>query len=125
MDLTQEYLKSIFYYCPGTGYLYRDGKRAGYRFSSADNTYRSIQIKGKSYREHRVIWLYVYGEWPKGCIDHIDGNRSNNRVSNLRDVSYLENQKNRKLNANNSSGMPGVTWNKPSKSWRVSIYDNR
>lgn len=58
---------------------------------------------------HRLAWLYVYGEWPNGDIDHIDGDRLNNRIANLRDVSRrvnLENQ--RRPKACNKSGFLGV-----------------
>ena len=59
-----------------------------------DNGYSRTNILGKRYLTHRVVWLLHYGEWPKGQVDHIDGNRQNNKISNLRDVGYTENAQN-------------------------------
>lgn len=56
---------------------------------------------------HRVIWVLEHGEWPD-CIDHVNGDRTDNRISNLRSVSHLENMRNRKLSAKNEVGYPGV-----------------
>jgi hypothetical protein len=67
-----------------------------------------IIYKGKQYRAHRVIWEMVYGEPPKNTIDHIDGNPSNNRLENLRDVSHAENRRNNKVSKANRSGVSGV-----------------
>lgn len=67
-----------------------------------------IIFEGKQYRAHRIIWEIVYGHPPEGTIDHVDGNPSNNRIENLRDVPHSENQRNKKLNKRNKSGVPGV-----------------
>lgn len=53
--------------------------------------YRRIMLDYKMYLAHRIIWLLHYKEWPKGFIDHIDGNPRNNKLENLRDVSHSEN----------------------------------
>ena len=70
---------------------------------------------------HRVIWAMVYGDWPKGQIDHIDGNGLNNRIQNLRDVTHSENQRNKRLQSRNKSGHSGVTWYKPTQKWQAFI----
>ena len=70
--------------------------------------YIKIKLKGKSYLAHRLIWLMFYGEWPKNEIDHIDGNRLNNSISNLRDVTRSINQKNAHARKDNVSGVRGV-----------------
>lgn len=57
--------------------------------------YRHVIVKGKCYKSHRLAWLLYYGEWPKGQIDHLNGERDDNRISNLRDCSPKENQRNR------------------------------
>jgi hypothetical protein len=59
---------------------------------------------------HRAAWLYVHGKWPNGQIDHINGDRSDNRISNLRDVSHSVNQQNvHRPRRDNASGFLGVT----------------
>ncbi|OXJ16304.1 HNH endonuclease signature motif containing protein [Burkholderia sp. HI2500] len=59
------------------------------------NGYRHVKVDGVLYASHRLIWLLIHGEWPKGMIDHIDGDRLNNRISNLRDVDAKGNGANR------------------------------
>jgi len=69
---------------------------------------------------HRVAWALHYGEWPKHEIDHINGNKRDNRIQNLRDVPHLLNQRNRGLRADNTSGADGVSWMKAGF-WRVTV----
>lgn len=87
-----------------------DGK--GYRHGSLDYTYLRL---------HRVLWAMTYGAWPEGEIDHIDGDRQNNQIENLRIVTRTENRRNQKLSKNSSSGRMGVSWYKPYAKWRASI----
>lgn len=71
--------------------------------------YLRIRIDKASYRVHRLAWLYVYGDWPKQQIDHINGSRTDNRIANLRDVSSKENTHNqRSPHRGNASGYLGV-----------------
>ena len=73
--------------------------------------YKRIKIKGYTYKAHRLAWLYIYGEFPSGVnwqIDHIDGDRSNNRIENLKLASPAENQKNKQSTSKNTSGITGV-----------------
>jgi len=70
--------------------------------------YRHGQIMGLHFTAHRVLWAIRYGDWPKGFIDHIDGNRLNNADDNLRCVSPSENTKNSKMHSQNKSGATGV-----------------
>jgi hypothetical protein len=63
----------------------------------------------KQYRAHRIIWMMFNGNLPKEQLDHIDGDRANNRIENLRECSNTENQQNRKLNKDNKTGFTGVT----------------
>jgi len=72
-------------------------------------------------REHRVIWLMVYGEWPQKEIDHINGDPSDNRIENLREVDRALNMQNRRMHSNNSSGVCGVTFRKADNLWCASI----
>ena len=85
-----------------------DGK--GYRHGSLDYTY---------VRYHRVLWALSHGRWPNGEIDHIDGDRLNNALPNLREATPSQNQKNKIRPKNNTSGHLGVSWYKPYGKWRV------
>lgn len=69
--------------------------------------YTVINVSKKIYLAHRLAWLYVYGQWPKHCIDHINGNRSDNRISNLRDIPKAQNHQNLKgpTKANNARAL--------------------
>lgn len=73
---------------------------------------------------HRLAWLYVYGEWPNGHIDHINGNPSDNRIANLRLATRAENSRNCKMHKTNTSGVKGVFWNRRLKKWQCSISVN-
>lgn len=87
------------------------------------NGYIVIGIKGRRYYAHRIIWNYIYGDWPKGEIDHIDGNRANNTINNLRDVTAGINLQNRR-NAcpRNISGLLGA--HKSRNKWSSHICIN-
>ena len=93
-------------------------KPAGYVMPKG---YRRIAVKGKRYLTHRLIWLYTNGKFPDNHIDHINGDPSDNRIENLRDVTRQENQKNRSKNCNNKSGYMGVCWSKASDKWKAQI----
>lgn len=100
----------------------RAGKQAGRLMS---NGYRTVCIKRRVYMEHRLVWLMTHGEWPSGVIDHIDGNKQNNRPSNLRDVTQSVNLQNRhKPQSNNQSKLLGVK-SKPNGTYYSMIGVNR
>lgn len=78
--------------------------------SNHSEGYLFFKAFGGNHKVHRVVYAIHYGEWPKGYIDHIDGNRKNNRVENLRVVSHSMNMQNRRsAHRNNASGFLGVT----------------
>lgn len=81
-------------------------------------------VLGKFVQAHRVIWLMETGEWPEK-IDHQDGVTDNNRLSNLRAVDGIENNKNRRMSKNNTSGVMGVTWNRKVGKWQALIREGR
>jgi hypothetical protein len=127
--LTQSRLKELLYFDENTGIFVRlvasaqcvkVGDIAG-TFRKQDG-YCFVSVDGKQYRAHRLAWLYMTGEWPKKEIDHIDGNRINNSIYNLREVSRTENANNtRRPRPGNTSGYLGVTWDKVNKKWRSQI----
>ena len=85
----------------------------------------SISVDGKGYMAHRLAWLYVHGEWPKGEIDHIDSNPANNAMSNLRDGTRAQNMQNLiKPRSNNKSGYLGVRWCTQMRAWQARIGKN-
>lgn len=84
----------------------------------ADNQgYLCAYIKGRQYKVHRLAWLYVYGEWPKGQLDHINGDRTDNRICNLREATASQNQQNKATPKENKSGVKGVVQHKRSGRW--------
>jgi hypothetical protein len=125
--ITQERLQELFHYNPETGVLTRKvtkgGQRAGSIAGNKTRGYLQLMVDGHAGFVHRFIWLYVYGSWPSKNIDHIDGNRSNNRLSNLRDVSQALNAQNeRKPRSNSKSGFLGVKQCRGK--WRAEICIN-
>jgi hypothetical protein len=130
-EVDATYLKELFTLDPSTGVLrwkisrnrkVQIGRMAGgVKYQRGVPTYLQVKIDKKMYAVHRLVWLYVYGAWPTGQIDHIDGNGMNNAVENLRDVSASENKRNIGVQKNNSSGFKGVSWHKTNKRWQAYI----
>lgn len=145
-ELTQEIVQELLDYNPETGILTwkerskewfkreRDwkpwnirfaGKEAGHDWKGskgrkASTSYRQISIFSIIYPAHRVAWMYYHGYWPN-VIDHINGNGLDNRITNLRDVSYQENSKNMAKFCNNTSGVTGVCWCNTHEKWIARI----
>jgi hypothetical protein len=86
--------------------------------------YRGVGIDGQRYLEHRLVWFYVHGVWPADQIDHINGDRSDNRISNLREASQSQNNGNCRKRGNNVSGYTGVFWNTRHAKWQAQIAMN-
>jgi hypothetical protein len=96
-------------------------KYAGQAAASAVNAwgYRITRIQGRGLLAHRVAWAIYYGSWPNGELDHIDGDKLNNRITNLRDVDGTTNRRNMPRQRNNTSGVTGV--NKNGNKWVARI----
>jgi hypothetical protein len=130
MTLTAEQLKNVLDYAPDTGvftWAIRPSKavKAGSIAGCLEKRigYVTIGVANRVYKAHRLAWLHAYGQWPKGLIDHINGNKSDNRIGNLRDVFADGNSQNvRKPNKRNKSGFMGVIWYQ--NKWRASMSVN-
>lgn len=125
--ITQELLKELFDYDPETGILrwkkststkVKPGDVAG---SLTDRGYLRVWVLGKSYRVHRLVWMWTYGRWPAEQIDHINGVRHDNRLKNLRECTNAENHQNLRVYCNNTSGTPGVHRHKPTRKFQAYI----
>jgi len=84
--------------------------------------YMVVTVDGRQYPQHRIVWFLVTGSWPINQIDHINGNRADNSVANLRQATGSQNQENRKCS--NKSGFFGVTFNKKASTWQAQIKKN-
>ena len=78
-------------------------------------------VRGDRLMAHRVAWAIYHGRWPQGQIDHINGDPSDNRIENLREVSQAINCRNKRLRKDNASGIAGVHWLARINRWQVSI----
>jgi hypothetical protein len=124
MSLSQKELKKYLYF-DGRKFIWKvrpnptvnKGDVAG----SYKKGYINIQLKGKSYRAQRLVWLYYYGYFPEKYLDHINKNTMDNRLSNLREVDHVKNGQNRGLNSNSTSGVTGVYLCYKSMNWVAHI----
>ena len=120
--VTQAELHDLFEY-RDDGHLIRrsTGRIAG--CLDVSNGYTILHIKKQKYRVHRLIFLFHHGHLPE-MIDHIDGNRSNNKIENLREATKNQNCHNYKKPVTNTSGYKNIYWDKNHEKWRVMIEEN-
>lgn len=130
--ITADEARALFDYNPETGVMswavnrrggVRKGDPVGGLIKKPDGKrYLGMNCQRRFLRVHRLIWLWVHGEFPNGEIDHIDGNGLNNRLSNLRVVTRKENAHNQRLHSHNTSGVCGVSYDTRGKRWVAVIY---
>ena len=130
--LIPELVKLYLEYNPDTGHLIWKnkpsnkviiGQRAGCQVKDRDS--RIIHLFGEVYIEHRLIWFMQTGKWPIGDIDHINHDESDNRWSNLREVSHAENTLNCSKRSDNKSGVTGVWLDKRTNTWLAEIQNKK
>jgi hypothetical protein len=132
MSISHDFLTSILDYDPESGLFFwknlegnkkrLNGKVAGAKHIQG---YWMLQIKEQRFLAHRLAWFYVHKEWPAKNIDHIDRNKLNNKITNLRLGDQSQNSANQKIKKNNQSGIKGVSYRRDIKKWRARIMVNR
>jgi hypothetical protein len=125
-ELTAERLREVLNYDPATGvftWLVRTARcrRIGEVAGCGKNGYHQIGIDRRRYRAHRLAWLYMTGEWPAQEIDHINGDPSDNRITNLRPATSSQNKTNSRRRSDNNSGYKGVSFDRSRQKWQARI----
>jgi len=129
--MTPEDVQRIFYYDPETGLLFWRERKQGRTFGSVGRKDKDgyLFFKMNKHKDrfcvHRVAWAYVHRKWPDDQIDHINGNKSDNRLCNLREANTAENMRNVGRQSHNTSGLKGVSWHKLRNKWRADIKVNQ
>lgn len=125
--LKAELCREILSYDPETGEFDRSkyrhkGKMVGWKDELG---YIHIRVNKVLYLAHRLAWLHFYGKWPRGGLDHINGDPSDNRIANLREANQSQNMRNTPIAKKNTSGRKGVSWDKQKNLWRATITLHR
>lgn len=139
---SQELLQEFFTYCPESGELswkerdrsffinYRaykiwNARSAGKIAGSIESTgYRKVVIFGTPFLAHRIIWKHQTGKEPHRCLDHINGDRADNKWVNLREASSSQNSMNQDVSSKNTSGFKGVSFSTRKRKWGARISCN-
>lgn len=139
-SITPEQLRQLFVYDPSTGCIeWAKPRRSWFASNAHWNAFRAIaaghpaqapthsggylvtHAGGEQFLTHRLVWAMLYGEWPGEQIDHIDHDRTNNRMGNLRLAPQRDNAKNASLRQDNTSGVVGVGWDHARNKWVARI----
>jgi hypothetical protein len=129
-SLTKETIDKILHVDPLTGEITRKrtngvgkaGMRAG---TIVENGYRHLRVDGHRALAHRLMWFYVHGYWPRAEVDHINGDRDDNRISNLRLCCRSENNMNSGIPRHNTSGFKGAYFSTRRDHWVAEILVHR
>ena len=126
--ITQDKLKEYFDYKEGKLFWKKQsssniciGVEAG---TTNKRGYVQVKIFNKRYYAHRLVFFMFYCYFPQE-VDHIDGNKTNNRIENLRSATKSQNQHNARINVNNTSGVKGISWDKRCGKWKAQIAVNK
>ena len=120
--ITYDPASGIFLWAVPTSNRVRVGSKAGHLHGTLG--YVQIRWKRKLYYAHRLAFIFMTGKEPPEQVDHINGDRQDNRWSNLRAVTASQNQKNAAMSRNNTSGFVGVHWDKAKSKWCAAITHN-
>jgi len=121
-------LQTLLRYDPLTGHFYWCSTRRGRAFKGAiagtvtEQGYIKITCLRRKFLGHRLAWLFVYGRWPNSQIDHINRDKTDNRIANLREVTNAQNHHNMPVRRDNKAGATGICRNLRGKNWRAYIY---
>ena len=127
-DLTADRLRELLHYDADTG-VFRWAASRGRKHCGGDiagspcgKGYLQIRVDRRLYKAHRLAWLHVNGSWPTRQIDHIDGNKSNNAIANLREANHSQNGQNKRtVRPDSKSGMLGAYWSAEKSCWYSKI----
>lgn len=117
--MTQDELKSVLHYDAVTGVFTRLNTDCPVGWNQSG--YLKYEVLGKKYYLHRLVWLYIHGVFPDEELDHINNNRADNRLCNLRPVTPLQNRYNTPVRRDNQSGFKGVEFVKHLNKYRACI----
>lgn len=128
--ITHQRLLELIAYDPETGSFTHRQQRRGVRKGSRAGSrmpigYWNVRVDGEQFYLHRLAWFYVHGTWPDSEVDHINRDKGDNRIANLRLASHHENTLNRPVYANNTSGSTGVTFDKARGKWKACIFGDK
>jgi len=122
LEVSQERVLELFKYEDGKLFRRSDNKEMGI-YSTKHHRYARIVIDGKDHKLHRIIFLYHHGYLPD-IIDHINGDRYDNRIENLREANTYQNRQNSRIYSTSKSGVKNVCWAENCQKWRVTFSIN-
>lgn len=125
--IAHDALLALLRYDPETGRFIRLVKRGSERVGTVAGTvnkngYCQVQVEGRLHRAHRLAWFYMTGEWPEADVDHVNGDRLDNRWKNLREATRSQNNANRR--ATIDKGLKGTSYNIRRGRWMAKINVN-
>lgn len=129
MTVTADFLREIIDYDAASGLfrwkVVRGSAKVGQVAGRLNRSgYLQISIGWRKYSAHRLAWLFVHGTWPPTDVDHINGDKSDNRMCNLRLSTDSQNRANAKIQGNSSTGLKGVCFHKKLGKWQATITVN-